>query len=336
MKTLVTKLQGVVNDTTLKKVGEMRIAINAQGGEYISLAKVTGGELIVSTLDGQPHISLSANGTLMPSVEIPNSTAATKLYLGKGAYTLRLINKNNMQNIGILTGDVMTFNQEEWLYMPNLQIFDVRYLGGAFDVTDIKNWSNLLTLVMQGSSFSGDISVFNGLNLQRVELLQTNLRGDVSALRGTTRMEAITLSSNTYLTGDILSAISRNNSLRLLSISNQSTTGDLQSVQNLSALTDLILQTKNITGDITVLGKLPSLAKLNLAYTSVVGSIESLVATFVSNGRQSGTIDMRDVTFWKNVTYQNMPMSQWVNTNIGGSLKATLTWNGSQISLTAA
>lgn len=336
MKTLVTKLQGVVNDATLKKVGEMRIAINAQGGEYISLAKVTGGELIVSTLDGQPHISLPANGTLMPSVEIPNSTVETKLYLGKGAYTLRLINKNNMRSIDILTGDVMIFNQEEWLYMPNLEKFEVRYLGGAFDVTDIKNWSNLLTLVMQGSSFSGDISVFNGLNLQRVELLQTNLRGDVSVFSGTTRMETFTLNGNTYLTGDILSAISRNNSLQMLSITNESTTGDLQSVQNLSALTDLILRTKNITGDIAVLGKLPSLTKLALAHTDVTGSVESLVAAFVSNGRQSGTINLTEVKFWENITYQNMPMPQWVNTNIGGSLKATLTWNGSQISIVAA
>lgn len=122
----------------------------------------------------------------------------------------------------------------------------------------------------------------------------------------------------------------------MLSITNESTTGDLQSVQNLSALTDLILRTKNITGDIAVLGKLPSLTKLALAHTDVTGSVESLVAAFVSNGRQSGTINLTEVKFWENITYQNMPMPQWVNTNIGGSLKATLTWNGSQISIVAA
>ena len=332
----MTKLQGVVNDTTLKKVGEMRIAINAKGGEYISLKKVTDGELVVSTLDGQPHISLSANGELLQSITIPNSTAETKFYLGSGTYTLRLINKNSLLNIGILTGDVITLNQEEWSYMPNMQIFDVRYLGGSFDVSDIRNWSKVIALVMQGSTFNGDISVFDGFDLQRVELLQTNLRGDVSAFSGTTKMETFTLAGNSYLVGDVLNAISHNNSLRLLSIQNQNTTGDLQSIKNLSALTDLLLLTRGITGDIAVLGKLPSLANLNLAYTSVVGSIESLVAAFVSNGRQSGTIDMRDVKFWENVTYQNMPMSQWVNTNIGGSLRATLTWNGSQISIVAA
>lgn len=78
--------------------------------------------------------------------------------------------------------------------------------------------------------------------------------------------------------------------------------GDISVFSDKVNMQNLNLTHTRVTGNISSLKKLTAIKFLNLSYTEVNGTVEDLCTGLQSNGKTSGTIDLR--CMYSNITYQ--------------------------------
>ena len=264
---LVTKLNGSVDNTSLPRIGEMRIGISkidspnhwTQGFRFI-VNKLTVLEIIG---DGYfTDVNLTENKgkniTLNPNV-------SENVYVSNGNFEVAILDKYALVSIF----DYDSYSEGNSTYsQKNKSISDIGFF---------KYSTALTNLGLSNTIISGDIANLKNLTaLTRIELNNTNISGDIANLKNLTALTILKL-NNTNISGDIAN-LKNLTALTNLSLSNTNISGDIANLKNLTALTNLILSNVQIplTGEISALSTLSKCSAISLSFSKLTGDLAIL------------------------------------------------------------
>lgn len=241
---LVTKLNGSVDNTSLLRIGEMRIGISKVNspnhwtqGFSIIVNKLTVLEIIG---DGYfTDVNLTANNgkkiTLNPNV-------AQKVYVSNGNFEVAILDKYAL--VAMLDYDTYSVGNSTYS-QKNKSISDI----GIF-----KYSTALTTLILANTNISGDIANLKTLTaLTTLSIRNANVSGDIANLKNLTNLTVLTL-FNTQVIGDIAN-LKTLTALTSLELSNQQIplTGEISALSTLSKCKTMSFQYSKLTGDLAIL-----------------------------------------------------------------------------------
>lgn len=215
-KCLVTKLQGVVGNASLPKLGEGRIVVTSNPIPSAATQKITlqfsegtDIEIIGDGFFTDSALSINKGKSLHL-----NQYESTDVYFSNGNYEIsfekyKLVNitspniainlddvryaslLSNVSMIGKnIEGDIAAFESKGKLTGINLRSKNV-----YGDLSALKDDAEMLYLNLLGTGVSGDLSALAGMTKVTVlNLLNTKARGDLSALAGMGKLEDLSLS----------------------------------------------------------------------------------------------------------------------------------------------
>ena len=262
MDCLVTKLKGVVNDTSLKAIGEFRIRVNRTSSPTSKTQGFTFNfnKDVPIKIIGDGYFTdkaLTANNGKTMNI---TANTTTNVYVSNGDFEIAVTDKYSLVEFMFYPTDESNITASE---MKN------RYLN----LDDLKFATSLNRIVLSNTQVSGDISSLSGLHsLTEIRLSNTQVSGDISALSNLTSLRYIDM-SNTQVSGDI-SALSGLTALTNISLPNTQVSGDISSLSGLILLNTISLTNTQVSGDISALSKLTALNKIVLY--NVQGNLSSL------------------------------------------------------------
>ena len=264
---LVTKLNGSVDNTSLLRIGEMRIGISKidSPNHWTQGFRITVNKLTVLEIIGDGYftdVNLTANNgkkiTLNPNVN-------EKVYVSNGNFEVAILDKYAL----VAIFDYDTYDEGNSTYsQKNKSISDIGFF---------KYSTALTSLGLSNTIISGDIANLKNLTaLTRIELNNTNLSGDIANLKNLTALTILKL-SNTNISGDIAN-LKNLTALTNLGLSNTNISGDIANLKNLTALTNLGLYNAQIplTGEISALSTLSKCSTISLSFSKLTGDLAIL------------------------------------------------------------
>ena len=249
-KCLVTKLNGVINNSDLIKLDELVITLNA--------TKV-GAWFCVTTTDKETgSISVKFNKTVS---------------FGGGNSPEEAVDRTDITEKTIVSGIIPFFFAKE---------------TGTIKVS-ISSKFNIASLLTSSTTGSGmeivDVKGFSYLsNLKTIENKDGNL--NIGTLSGFKSLSKVVLNKGEGLLKSFTNCPLKE--LILISSSIIGTLSDLVNIPTLTDLN--FMYSKNITGNISDLSSLTSLESLSVVGTNITGTIESLADGMKNAGRKSGTL----------------------------------------------
>ena len=241
---LVTKLNGSVDNTSLLRIGEMRIGI--------------------SKIDSPNHWTQGFRITV-------NKLTVLEI-IGDGYFTDVNLTANNGKKI------TLNPNVNENVYVSNgnfeVAILDKYALVSLFDYDEYSEGNS--TYSQKNKSIS-DIGFFKySTALTSLGLSNTNISGDIANLKNLTALTILKL-SNTNLSGDIAN-LKNLTALTRIELSNTNISGDIANLKSLTALTSLILYNKQIplTGEISALRTMSKCKTISLSFSKLTGDLAIL------------------------------------------------------------
>jgi hypothetical protein len=241
---LVTKLNGSVDNTSLLRIGEMRIGISKidSPNHWTQGFRITVNKLTVLEIIGDGYftdVNLTANNgkkiTLNPNV-------SEKVYVSNGNFEVAILDKYALVDIY----DYDTYSEGNSTYsQKNKSISDIGFF---------KYSTALTSLGLSNTNLSGDIANLKNLTaLTRIELNKTNLSGDIANLKNLTALTNLKLNSTNI-------------------------SGDIANLKNLTALTNLELSNAQIplTGEISALSTLSKCSTISLSFSKLTGDLAIL------------------------------------------------------------
>lgn len=239
-KCLITKLNGKVDNTSLLKVGEMRIGIN--------------------------KIESPTKETQEFTINSISSTVAR--IVGDGFFTDETLTQNKGKEFRISknTDNILyVSNTDCELAIENKYQF-TKFLFGLFKTNTISN------KVINIDSFAYSPLVTS----LRVDGEKTS--GNIASIKNMTKLADISAAHAADIFGDI-SVFKNLNSLRYIYLTDASVSGDIAAFKDLTSLMNVTLESKLITGDIAAFKDKTELSKLYLIAGNLTGTIESLKDT---------------------------------------------------------
>lgn len=280
-KCLVTRLSGVVNNTSLFKLGEMRIKVekvktpnSATQGFTFSFNK----QATLSILGDGYFTDANLTNNLGKEMQVEPNTS-TNIYVSNNDITLCISDKYSIVNFSNHGGNSTLATQSD-------------LSNKAIDLEQFKYSKSIEYIDLVKASVVGDLSALSECTLLKsFNVYSTPLTGEISALKKMTALIGIAL-SNTQVNGDI-SALKDLVSLQSAKIiSSESINGDIESLKKLASLTTLTIGSTNglITGDIANLGNMSKLSELSLTPIKLTGDLASLpaVCRFISFKESKG------------------------------------------------
>ena len=270
---LVTKLKGKVNDSSLLKLGEMRLSINKDitpKGVTRSLLVTFKESTVLEALDG--HFT---------DIGLSNNLGKTSNYLANESKLFTVSNEDCTISLNKYLLQSISRNDYIEKMQLNLDIADFKYslltainLPNAVNVNgDISALSNLteLTLIdLNNSQVSGDIAALGKLSkVANVNLTNTQVSGDIAALKNLTLLPDVKLAL-TQVSGDI-SALSNLTELSQIALSSTQVRGDIAALGKLSKVATISIPNTQVSGDISALSNLTKLQEINFYETPQVG-----------------------------------------------------------------
>ena len=339
MKCLVTKLQGVIEDNTLKQLGEMRMQINAKsGGTSFKITRYenVGGVLKVYVVGGARLISQD-NANYVSEIVFPDSTARQDInvYLAKGEYEIGILHKSNISELNSSNASAIKIDSGELALLRGLNLYNLAEIGGC-DISDIREWNKNANIKFAGTNYKGNLDGISTLGeCMNLLFIYSSIADNVSKLANLNIKYLFNLNYSVGLTGDILSALSNSKSLVYLLMSDGGDiTGDLTSIKDLTKLQEItMVNCKKVVGNISAFGSMLALNRLYIVATGVTGSFEQLVQAYRSNGKTSGSITIANAHLWDTITYEGLAVAEWQRTNLPNKTELTLSWTASSISL---
>lgn len=259
---LITKLDGVVNDSSLRAPSEFRIKIKKQdtynqARSWISMTfrkevtvSIINEKLSENETENSNYI-FDANGINYGKSTKFNGNVIRTIYLTNGNYELSIPDKYALG----------TFSTGR--FSPQYDFFN-------FDIEELKYVPTIQTLQSSGTNAKGDIKALNYCTaLQDLTLERTNVKGDLEDIADLINLKWIRFAVDADITGDI-SIIENMPDLRNLEIFGCiGITGNLSSFTNCSMLS--WVQLPNVAGMGNIKGDIAALAnKTNLVYFSCI------------------------------------------------------------------
>ena len=264
---LVTKLNGSADNTSLLRIGEIRIGISKidSPNHWTQGFNIVVNKLTVLEIIGDGYftdVNLTANNgkkiTLNPDVN-------EKVYVSNGNFEVAILDKYAL--VSILDYD--TYSEGNSTYsQKNKSISDI----GIF------KYSTALTSFGFGNTnISGDIANLKNLTaLTILKLSNSQVTGDIANLKNLTALTILKL-SNSQVTGDIAN-LKNLTALTNMELINTNISGDIANLKNLTALTNLRLYNKQIplTGEISALSTLSKCRTISLSFSKLTGDLAIL------------------------------------------------------------
>lgn len=300
-KTLITKLNGVVNNDNILKLGEMiiRIAKVANPTDATQGFSITVNKPVTAKIIGDGYFtnkSLSANlGNTMNL-----NTGSNGIWVSNDDVKISIIEKYSIteftsgypgqsssvygENIGL---DLSSFKYSTFL--TGLDIHDSQVSG---NIEDLKNLTAMNYLGLYNTKVIGDIKDLENLTaLSFLGLYNTQVSGDIGYLKNLASLRTLSL-SNTQVSGDTKD-LKDLTTLTSLALPNTQITGDIGYLKNLIALTSLSIFNIKIplTGDIGDLSTLTKCEDITLQYSKLTGDLATLPAScqFISFKNDMGS-----------------------------------------------
>ena len=255
---LVTKLNGSVDNTSLLRIGEMRIGISKidSPNHWTQGFRITFNKLTVLEIIGDGYFT-DVNLTENKGKKITlNPNVYEKVYVSNGNFEVAILDKYAL----VAIFDYDTYDEGNSTYsQKNKSISDIGFF---------KYSTALTSLGLSNTIISGDIANLKNLTaLTRIELNNTNLSGDIANLKNLT-------------------------ALTILKLNNTNISGDIANLKNLTALTNLGLSNAQIplTGEISALSTLSKCSTISLSFSKLTGDLAILpdacceVALYYSKG----------------------------------------------------
>lgn len=337
-KCLVTTLQGVIKDDSLLKLGEMRIGVNTNSVQSISITHNFDSAipLKVTTLDGKPHLAFSDSGVYNSMLEFANPYTQTEsVFFGAGNYGVSFIDRNSIASIVSWDASHYTFNAESMSRMAELTNLILYNPAGKFDISKFEYMPKLDNVEISGKNIIGGFEGFANVGkVQSLTISDASINGDIASLADCIIGKSLHLFRCSNLYGN-LSALSEQGTLESLEFEgSHKVKGNISVLRHLTRLHTLSLFDSEFEGNVQELGYLTSLTSLGLAHASkIYGNVEDMVATFRTQGRTTGSISLlAPLYIADNVKYHDMSLAQWIQDNLGTE-NVTLTWDSDNISI---
>ena len=247
-KTLITRLNGVANNDSLPKLGELKIKFTK--------GTKSGNRNITLKFSQKTEIKISGDSAFS------SGSKTTTLNVDQQAQ-LAFNNMNEME---------ISFPKYNLVYLA-INITD----GGTakFDIGNLK-YSKLLEFInVSNTDVYGDISSISGLeNLNGFRVGNTKVYGDLAAVSNLLKLTVIDV-GNSNISGD-LSAISNLSKLAYVYMQNSRITGNLSAISNLSSLAYVYMQNSRITGNLSAISNLSSLVRFEASNLDLVADVSAV------------------------------------------------------------
>lgn len=247
---LVTKLKGSVNDTSILRLGELRVHFNkvsaptgATQGINVTFDKECSLEVLGSDEAHFTDVTLAENNGKKISAPVGTKDIVVSnndcdvAILNKYAITSFQTTNYNYKT----SGESKAVNINDFKYSKRLTQLDVGRMQASGDIEILKDFTNLTSFNAYGC---------------------TNITGDISNLKNLTSLTSIILNS-------------------------VSVTGDIANLSGMTGLTSLDIANTKVTGNIEVLKNMTSLASLNIeglsGLSGNLGVIPDGVKRIISN-----------------------------------------------------
>ncbi len=243
-KCLVTKLNGVVDNSSILRIGEMRF--------YVSK--------VDSATDRTQGFAIKVNKPV--TLEILGDGYFTNKELTSNLGKTITINQSN-PNVFVSNNDVEIAILDKYS-ITNILNYYIGMSGSSysknkkFDIEGLKYSTNIATIQFQNSQVFGNIENISKLtNLTSMSLGATNIEGDIKALANLSLLTYLALNS-TKVHGDISSLASMTDLTYVDFIFTQ-VSGDIRAFSKLTKLTTIRMYGTNVSGDINALSNLSKL-----------------------------------------------------------------------------
>lgn len=225
---LVTKLKGSVNDTSILRLGELRVHFDkvsdptgATQGINVAFDKECSLEVLGSDEAYFTDVTLAENN----GKKISAPVGAKNIVVSNNDCDVAILNK-----YAITSFKTINYNYKESPESKTVNINDFKYS------------KRLTTLSISRMQASGDIEILKDLiNLTNFNAYGcTNITGDISNLKNLTSLTNLVLNS-VPVTGDI-SNLSGMTGLASLDIANTKVTGNIEALKNMTSLASLNIE----------------------------------------------------------------------------------------------
>lgn len=272
-KCLVTKLNGVVSNKSLNKIGEIKLILKSSSDNKASLL-VHGNIVITSDITirfEQP----SNREEILTATQYDNSIRGglplqVTVPLGSTA-NISITNKYELTRISVFPYqneiDYAKFNLSQLAFCKKLEVLEVLppafngdFLGSIDDLVGL----GLTTLAIYQDGFEGCLNNFANSSLQNIQVENNHkIFGDIAFLPNT--IKKVHLLGNNF-------------------------TGDIASLKNKTSINTINFNSPSIHGNIEELGNLINLSSVGFTDSQVTGAIETLCNRLLSAGKHDGTV----------------------------------------------
>lgn len=330
MRCLVTRLEGVIDDSSLKRLGEIRMRVKANSGDnfYIERSADSTEPLYVEAVGGLSKIATSNGGALMSKIEIASFSS---VYLSEGDYELRIIHRDALRKLSSANASFMYLDGAEWNDMSNLTSLELSYSMGGFDVSLMGNLPKLDSLNLAGQQTTGDLRGIATIpNLYSIMLNGVSIVDDISVIRSMPIRGSIKILQSNGITGDGMSAAANKSTLVELDYEGSANIGgDLSSIAELTNLRTLKINGTKVTGNLSAIGKMVQLTTFQPS-NNLTGSVEDMIANFRANGKETGTFTLLYALSITGATFEGQSIQNWLVAN-GGRSSLRVTWTATSI-----
>lgn len=234
-KCLITKLNGVVSDTSILKLGEVRFVVKKVDAPSKDINKIS----LAYSSNETVSILGDSNFTNDSLVENKGKTAnlnaneLTNLFFSNVDCEFSLPNKYNLLKINVFNPNAY-FDIDSLKYSKNLgTLFFVNAKNVSGNLSSLKDLTSITYLGLQDSSVVGDISNLKDLiGMTDIYLDNVQASGDLSSLSNMSKLKTLSI-RGTLISGDLSSLKNLSQLSGTLSfVGNQTVTGDLATVPN--------------------------------------------------------------------------------------------------------
>ena len=288
-KCLITKLNGIADNNSLLRIGEMSIKISRVSSPNIKtqsfnfkFAKETKLEIIGDGYFTDSSLSQNKGKTLV----IP-AGSKTDVYVSNGDFELRILNKYNLRTISFVANGQLyqkddvankTMDIGSLAYSTLINEISLTNTNVYGDIAALKNLSEVLLVKLSGTKVYGDIAnIKKCKQIITLRFSNTQVSGDIQALQNLTELVIFTI-ANTQVSGNI-AAMSGLTKLTSYDVTNTSIWGDISSIQNLSKLSSVNFMYTGVTGSVSSLKNLTLLKDCYLYAGSFSGDLALLPAS---------------------------------------------------------
>lgn len=192
MECLVTRLKGSVSDSSLLKIGSIRLELTE--GEYSQVASsFSPDNSVLTLLSGNLTLKDSNTGSEIPLPAKLGYTGGFKtMVVGEGGAVVEISNKYSLNNISLLFRALKPTDVAKVGFLTNINGInngvsataneaDVKGLVG--DISDIKGFDSIEQIIWANPLCTGDIEGFSRFPLLTyIQIFRSNVYGSIESL----------------------------------------------------------------------------------------------------------------------------------------------------------